>query len=75
MPHLKETFSSYYAVLMINEKSKPDTCFYFVLILFNKELHCTWLRIYELLICLEVLFLMQREEEWLPDVYSHIHTL
>lgn len=62
MPHLKEIFSSYYAV-MINEKSKPDPCFYSVLILFNKKLHCPWFRIYELLICLKVLFFMQGEEE------------
>jgi hypothetical protein len=48
---------------MINERSKPKACFHFELILFNKELCCTLLRIYELLICLEVLFLMQGEEE------------
>lgn len=58
---------------MINEESKPKSCSYFRLILSDKELRRTVFRIYESLIWLEVLFLMQREEGWLPCVYSHTH--
>lgn len=40
----------------------------------NKKLSYTMLQIYEWLICPEVLFFMQEEEEWLLEVYCHTHT-